>query len=146
MAAYNFESDGLVDAILTPIAVCQAVQLKKNMVVPKIFRSSNCMWDTGATNTLISQKVVDDLRLSPCGSCLVSDNTTTEKRDTFLVHLGLPTGTTALNVEAMLTLSEDYDVVIGMDIISLCDFCFTNKDNVSCFSLRHPSSEKITLK
>lgn len=60
--------------------------------------------------------------------------------------LGLPTGTTALNVEAMLTLSEDYDVVIGMDIISLCDFCFTNKDNASCFSLRHPSNEKIILK
>ena len=48
MAAYNFESDGLVDAILTPIAVCQAVELKKDMVLPKIFRSSNCMWDTGA--------------------------------------------------------------------------------------------------
>lgn len=114
--------------------------------LPKIFRSSNCMWDTGATNTLISQKVVDDLGLKPYGVCLVSDNTTTEKRETFLVHLGLPTGTTALNVEAMLTLSEDYDVVIGMDIISLCDFCFTNKDNASCFSLRHPSNEKIILK
>ena len=104
------------------------------------------MWDTGATNTLISQKVVDDLGLKPYGVCLFSDNTTTEKRETFLVHLGLPTGTTALNVEAMLTLSEDYDVVIGMDIISLCDFCFTNKDNASCFSLRHPSNEKIILK
>ena len=59
----------------------------------------------------------------------------------FLVHLGLPTGTTALNVEAMLTLSEDYDVVIGMDIISLCDFCFTNKDNASCFFVT-PSFER----
>ena len=26
------------------------------------------------------------------------------------------------------------------------DFCFTNKDNASCFSLRHPSNEKIILK
>lgn len=146
MAAYNFESKGLVDAILTPIAVCEAVEMNESIAVPKIFRSSNCMWDTGATNTLISQKVVDDLGLKPYGVCLVSDNTTTEKRETFLVHLGLPTGTTALNVEAMLTLSEDYDVVIGMDIISLCDFCFTNKDNASCFSLRHPSNEKIILK
>lgn len=146
MAAYNFESKGLVDAILTPIAVCEAVEMNESIVVPKIFRSSNCMWDTGATNTLISQKVVDDLGLKPYGVCLVSDNTTTEKRETFLVHLGLPTGTTALNVEAMLTLSEDYDVVIGMHIISLCDFCFTNKDNASCFSLRHPSNEKIILK
>ncbi|HAW82796.1 MAG TPA: hypothetical protein DCX05_02280 [Prevotella sp.] len=60
MAAYNFESKGLVDAILTPIAVCEAVEMNESIVVPKIFRSSNCMWDTGATNTLISQKIVDD--------------------------------------------------------------------------------------
>ena len=51
MAAYNFESKGLVDAILTPIAVCEAVEMNESIVVPKIFRSSNCMWDTGATNT-----------------------------------------------------------------------------------------------
>ena len=67
MAAYNFESKGLVDAILTPIAVCEAVEMNESIVVPKIFRSSNCMWDTGATNTLISQKVVDDLGLKPYG-------------------------------------------------------------------------------
>lgn len=146
MAVYNSEKEELVDAILTPIAVCEAVELKKSMVVPKIFRSENCMWDTGATNTLISQKVVDILGLKPYGECIISDNTTVEKRHTFLVHIGLPTQTTALNVEAMLTLSDDYDVVIGMDIISLCDFCFTNKNNKSCFSLRHPSADKILLK
>jgi len=146
MAVYNFEKEKLVDAILTPIAVCEAVELKRNMVVPKIYRSENCMWDTGATNTLISQNVVETLGLKPYGECVVSDNTTTERRKTYLVHLGLPTNTTVLNVEAMLTLSDDYDVVIGMDIIHLCDFCFTNKNNRSCFSLRHPSEEKILLK
>ena len=45
MAAYNFESKGLVDAILTPIAVCEAVEMNESIVVPKIFRSSNCMWE-----------------------------------------------------------------------------------------------------
>ena len=75
----------------------------------------------------------------------MSDNTTVEETDTYLIHIGLPTGTTALNVEAMLTPSDDYDIIIGMDIISLCDFCFTNKDGKSTFSLRHPSSEQIKL-
>ena len=36
MAAYNFESKGLVDAILTPIAVCEAVEMNDSIVVPKI--------------------------------------------------------------------------------------------------------------
>ena len=48
MAAYNFESKGLVDAILTPIAVCEAVEMNESIVGYR------------ATNTLISQKIVDD--------------------------------------------------------------------------------------
>ena len=55
-----------------------------------------------------------------------------------------PVGRTAQGVIGIRL--DDNDVVIGMDIISLCDFCFTNKDNASCFSLRHPSNEKIILK
>lgn len=37
MAAYNFESKGLVDAILTPIAVCEAVEMNESIVVPRYF-------------------------------------------------------------------------------------------------------------
>ena len=146
MAVYNSKHEHPIDAIVTPVAVCEAVELTADMIIPKIFRTMNCMWDTGATNTLITQAVVDELGLKPYGKCLVSDNTTVEETDTYLVHIGLPTGTTALKVEAMLSHSDDYDVVIGMDIINGCDFCFTNKDDKSMLSLRHPSVEHIILK
>lgn len=33
MAAYNFESKGLVDAILTPIAVCEAVEISRYAIL-----------------------------------------------------------------------------------------------------------------
>ena len=65
---------------------------------------------------------------------------------TYLVHVILPTGTAELNVQALLNDNSDYDVVIGMDIINSCDFCYTNKDGKSTFSLCHPAKEKIILK
>lgn len=39
----------------------------------------------------------------------------------------------------------DYDMLIGMDIILLGDFCLTNKDGKSVFSFRIPSKEHIKL-
>lgn len=51
-----------------------------------------------------------------------------------------------MNVQALLNDNSDYDVVIGMDIINSCDFCYTNKDGKSTFSLCHPAKEKIILK
>ena len=134
MTTYKKEWDCIVEAIETPIAVCEAVVLKQGMKTPKVFKSECFLWDTGSTSTLISSKVVSELGLKPYGRCLVSDNSTVDERDTYLIHVGLPTGNTAINVEAMLTLSEDYDVIIGMDIIASGNFKLTNENGKSVFS------------
>lgn len=146
MAVFNNEYEGLAEAILTPVMVCEAVDLQSDVKVKAVYRTEYCMWDTGATNSLISQDVVDKLGLKPYGKSLVSDNTTVEERDTYMVHIVLPTGNTALNVECMLTMSDDYDVVIGMDIITQGDFVLTNAGCKSVFSFRRPSKEHIQLK
>lgn len=136
MTVYKKEWDCIVDAIETPIAVCEAVEIKKGMKVPKVYKSENCLWDTGSTATLISENVVNNLGLKPYGKCLVSDNSTIDERETYLIHVGLPSGETAINVEAMLTLSKDYDVVIGMDIITNGNFLLTNSNGKSSFSFQ----------
>ena len=84
------------------------------------------------------------------GSCKCFGITTGEQGDvdtwTYLVHVILSTGTAELNVQALLNDNSDYDVVIGMDIIKSCDFCYTNKEDKSTFSLCHPAKEKIILR
>lgn len=42
--------------------------------------------------------------------------------------------------------NDDYEVVIGMDIISRGDYVFTNHEGHSTFSFRIPSEEEIALK
>lgn len=40
---------------------------------------------------------------------------------------------------------EDYEMLIGMDIISLSDFVITNADGKTVLSFRNPSKETIRL-
>ena len=55
-------------------------------------------------------------------------------------------GSVVTNVLALEDENDDYEVVIGMDIISRGDFVFTNHEGHSTFSFRIPSEEEIVLK
>ena len=63
----------------------------------------------------------------------------------YKINLGLPSGQVVCDVIAYESELE-YDMLIGMDIILLGDFCLTNKDGQSVFSFRIPSKEHIELK
>ena len=64
-------------------------------------------------------------------------------KDTYLVHIGLPTGDIVTNIMAMEFHSDEYDVVIGMDVICKGDLAVTNKDGRTTFSFRIPSEAEI---
>lgn len=104
------------------------------------------MWDTGATNTLISSRIVKALGLKPFGTSGISSVNGIIETNTYLVHVGLPSGSVVTNVLTLEDDNEYYEVVIGMDIISQGDFAFSNKDGHSTFSFRIPSEEEIILK
>ena len=61
MAVYTNEYESQPEAILTNVIVCPAVDITANVAVPVHCQVENVLWDTGATNTLISHKVVDAL-------------------------------------------------------------------------------------
>lgn len=62
MAVYTKEYESQPEAILTNVIICPAVDLSANVAVPVHCQVENVLWDTGATNTLISQEVVNALR------------------------------------------------------------------------------------
>lgn len=111
-----------------------------------VYMSQNAMWDTGATNTLISSKIVKTLGLKPFGKSGISSANGIIETNTYLVHVSIPTGSVVTNVLALEDENDDYEVVISMDIISRGDFVFTNHEGHSTFSFRIPSEEEIVLK
>lgn len=58
---------------------------------------------------------------------------------TYMIHLGLPSGDLVQDVEVYCSDIDDYDVLIGMDIIGLADFSLTNGDGKTIFAYRIPS-------
>ena len=107
----------------------------------KVVRS---LWDTGASVSLISARVAKVLDLMSIGKSGVSGyNEGIDVKDTYCVHVGLPTGDIVTNIMAMEFDGDEYDVVIGMDVIGKGDLAITNLNDRTTFSFRIPSAEVI---
>lgn len=132
-----------VDCIVTESYVYTPVDLSlsKDVKRVKVVRS---LWDTGASVTLISSRIAKVLGLTSIGKSGVSGyNEGVDVKDTYCVHIGLPTGDIVTNIMAMEFDSDEYDVVIGMDVIGKGDLAVTNQNDKTTFSFRIPSVEEI---
>jgi len=101
------------------------------------------IWDTGATNSVISQKVVDECGLIPTGMAMVHSATESKLCETFLVGIFLPNKVAFHSVRVTKGVLTACDVLIGMDIINQGDFAITQNDGKTTFSYRYPSIEQI---
>ena len=132
-----------IDSIVTESYVFGAVDLSKDEAVKRV-KVQRSLWDTGASVSLISSRVAKVLGLNSIGKSGVSGyNEGVDVKDTYLVHIGLPTGDIVTNIMAMEFDSDEYDVVIGMDVICKGDLAVTNYNNQTTFSFRIPSNEEI---
>lgn len=145
MNNYKKEYDGIAEAIITNAIVMPATELNEGDPLPAYQYTDNAAWDTGAQFTLISPRMVDKLKLAPYREGDITGIGGDQTAKTYLIHLGLPNGIIVHDVEVYCSDIDDYDVLIGMDIITLTDFCITNKDNKTTFSFRTPSEGGIEL-
>jgi len=104
----------------------------------------NAIWDTGATSTVITSKVAKDLKLKPTGTATNIHAGGVSQVPTYLVDIYLPNGICVKEISVSeVVLAGDIEILIGMDLISLGDFSFTNVNGKSCFSFRFPSVKEI---
>ncbi|MXY22631.1 MAG: hypothetical protein F4Y49_15010 [Dehalococcoidia bacterium] len=108
--------------------------------------SFRAVWDTGATNSVISNRAVDRCELIPTGLTEVFQvNGPPFVANTYLVRIMLPNDLEFHNI--LVTSSDleedDADVLIGMDIISQGDFAVTHPNEQTQFSFRIPSEADI---
>lgn len=103
------------------------------------------IWDTGATGTVISQRVIDECGLKPTGVERV--NTASQKgvlTTAYLTCIYLPNRIVIPELRVIKgIIAGGADVLIGMDIISQGDFSITNHQGKTVFSFRIPSSGTI---
>ncbi|MCQ2203518.1 MAG: retroviral-like aspartic protease family protein [Bacteroidales bacterium] len=138
MSLFNKKYDGNANNIVTNTIVFPGVELEQMTTETPRFYSENALWDTGAQVTVISEKVVKSLGLKPYGKGIVLGIGGESSVDTYHIHVLLPNGFLAYDVEAYCS-DIDNDILIGMDIINLTDFIITNTDGNTNFIMRAPS-------
>lgn len=105
------------------------------------------IWDTGATNSCVSESLAKKLNLQSIQKALVQGVHGTEEVNVYLVDIILPNDKIKLTVPVTecKELSDDKSicVLIGMDVITKGDFCITNAQGKTVMTFRVPSVETV---
>lgn len=137
MKAFTLKSSiGILRVLISDIGV--SIPFLGNEQTPIVpFKG---IWDTGASGSVITKNVVDQLGLKPTGQTIVNHAQGSGITNTYLVNLALPMNVLVQSVKVTEgQLPNGVDLLIGMDIITLGDFSVTNKDGVTVMSFRMPS-------
>jgi hypothetical protein len=106
------------------------------------------LWDTGATDTVITPYIAQTLSLTPVDRRKVSGVNSVRWSDVTRISILLPNGVSFGKKRALVcSLSPGINMLIGMDIIMLGDFSISNgADEKTLFSFVIPSfTDKIDL-
>ena len=101
------------------------------------------VWDTGASGSVITQSVVDELEIQPIGMTKVHGVAGEHACPVYLVGLQLPMGVGFRSLRVTLGQLHGAQVLIGMDVITAGDFSITNASGVTKMSFRIPSQANI---
>jgi len=140
--SFTMSSNGIANQLLSRVTIGRAFGSAKppKDVIPITF---NAIWDTGATNTVITKKVVKQCSLRPTGRVNVQDVRGSSETDTYIVSIMLPNHVGFRGMVVTKGKVFGADVLIGMDIMNGGDFAVTNKNGKTVFSYRFPSMERI---
>ncbi len=141
--ALTLKANGIARVLVSEVGVSEPLgNLQPNQTIQiKNFRG---IWDTGATGCVITNKVVSDLGLKPIGMREVHTANGKANQQTYLVDIYLPNKVRIVNLTVTeASLPQNTDCLIGMDVITLGDFCITNLNGKTVMSFRTPSSACI---
>src|SRR5579862_1235275 len=133
---------GILRVLLTPCEIAEAFD--QNTLPPPQLHQFQAIWDTGATNSLVTQAVVDTCGLKPIGVIDVRGVGFSGPSDVYLINVGLMNKVMVPHVRvAKGNLAPGADMLIGMDIITIGDFVITNQGGRTVFSFCVPSHRCI---
>ena len=142
-ARYSFtvKCNSTRNRLVSSCAVYKAWAPDRETAQPSRLRF-NALWDTGATNSVISGRAVADLGLQVGGYTHVHHvQGTTDDVPFYFVNLVLFSNFHFPDVAVVQGALTDTDLLIGMDIINRGDFAVSNRNGATTFSFRVPSVE-----
>lgn len=130
MRGFSITSQELLTALGTPCHISQGFDPTKRILeCPKI--EFNALWDTGATKSIITPKVVEACGLKPLSltkSILTQGVNGLENSEAYEINLSIPGKITIHELTVVLKNPGNawWHVIIGMDLISQGEFSIKN--------------------
>ncbi len=144
MRSFTFDAIGIIREIITPISVSDP-QYGELPEGDSRFLKINALWDTGATNCVITPSCAKRLGLKPF-TLVKSRHAGGESIcNVYLVNIMLPnhSGLSGVRVTECADQGGLFDAIIGMDVITRGDFAITNVNGKTTVSFQLPTSERI---
>ena len=140
--SFTIKSRSRLRRLVTPVYVSVASKHSGDAARSLPSRQFESLWDTGATISVVSEHVVDALRLASEGYITVG-HAGGESHDVpiYYANILLYNNVLVENLRVGLLQARDLDVIVGMDIINRGDFAVSNKNGATSFSFRIPSVE-----
>lgn len=143
--AFTAKCEGIANRIITEVGLSEAFipNASQAPVSPKI--AVKALWDTGATQSVITQSTAQNLGIVPTGRTSVIHAGGSSEQNTYIVNFFLPNKVMGYGVQV----TECHDTVggfgaiIGMDIITKGDFSITNNNGHTWVSFRFPSIKAV---
>lgn len=107
--------------------------------------STIALWDTGATNSVVTSATAKALGLKPITKVISNHAGGQSEVNVYLVHIFLPNKIIIPNVKVTECndLTGKFGILVGMDIITAGDFSVTNLGGSTVFSFRIPSLHTV---
>jgi hypothetical protein len=140
--AFTTRYNGLTNRILTEVHVTAAFD-PANRPPNLVHHTTQALWDTGATHSVITETTAKALNLTPTGKKVVHHAGGEGEYNTHVVNLFLPNKVAIVGV----LVSECPDIggfgaIIGMDIIAGGDIAISNHQGETWVTFRLPSIKR----
>jgi len=141
---FTVQSDCILRVLTTPVGAALPFG-SKGIPNPIQTKPYFALWDTGASDSGITQKVIDELGLKKENDKPIEVNGPDGKfmTDIYYCAIMLPNKVVLSAVKVFRNKISQADILIGMDIITQGDFALSHLGGKTCFSFRMPSIEKI---
>ena len=136
MSAFLTAFPGVVRTIVTDVGLVLGTTEDSTRVV-----KSRALWDTGAVTSVIDKSLVEKLDLVPFDSGRAYTAQGFYESSMYLVDVLLPNNIIVKGLRVGDGEFQGFDMLIGMDVISLGDFHLTNDGN-TVFKFVIPPEEK----
>jgi hypothetical protein len=142
--ALTLRAPGIVRSIVIPVVACQSKILCRKFNLERIEADVLALIDTGATDTSISDKLAAGLGLNVVARCRVDAAGGTHTANAYSIDVLLRNMVNFTRIRAVefVKTIQIFDIIIGMDILTLGDLAITNHNHQTVLSFRVPPDTK----